>query len=128
MIKVYFYKEGAAVFINNEKTFISEQAAKVLSFRSGNYEEHQKLMGALEIFAHSRDEFTNPTDESVIAFAEKCTVEEYEKHINGFKFSAWFLLLDGKAIEGAVYRNGTQMPDNDEIDALYNIYLNQVGK
>ena len=106
--KIYSTKEGAAIYVNNEKVIISEQAAAILNFDNDPFDGsiNTKVLSYLINATESKNVFTEPKDLDIIATAEKCRIETFYKEINGFNFKGWLIFKEGVCIGMNIERNG----------------------
>ena len=108
MKKIYSTKEGSAIYVNNEKVIISNQAAAVLSFDSDPFDGsiNTRVLSYLVNATESKNAFTEPKDLDIVATAEKCRIETFDKEINGFNFKGWFIFKESVCIGMNIERNG----------------------
>lgn len=106
--KIYFTKEGAAVYINNVITGISEQAANVLSFDSDPFDGsiNPKVLNFIVAATESANAFTEPKDLDLIKTAGACRIETFDKEVKGFNFKGWFIFKGAICIGILLERNG----------------------
>lgn len=106
--KIYSTKEGSAIYVNNEKVIISEQAASILNFDNDPFDGsiNAKVLSFLSNATESKNAFTEPKDLDIVATAEKCRIEAFDKEINCFNFKGWFLFKECVCIGMKIERNG----------------------
>lgn len=88
-MKVYNYKTGKSVFINNVKTDISEETAFVIESNPIFPEEMYKTLGL------NRVTFVQDSDETILKLAENTQVENFTFKSEQNDFDVTFLLYNG---------------------------------
>lgn len=88
-MKIYNYKTGKAVFINNVKTDISEETAFVLESSPIFPEEMYKDLGL------NRVTFVRDSDETTLKLAGNTQIENFTLKNEQYDFNVTFLLYKG---------------------------------
>lgn len=119
-MKIYNYKTGKAVFINNVKTEISEDVAMVLErrpcFPKQMYEDLE-----LEHVTFVRD-----SDETTLKLAENTTVERFVVKKGDWDFDVTFLLYNGSVFSVYGDYNGQDagLLRQFDLNQVYNEFKN----
>ncbi|RHJ76134.1 hypothetical protein [Parabacteroides sp. AM08-6] len=94
-MRVYNYKDGKAVFVNNERTFISENVAKVIEIGI-NYPDNLQADAGV-----TTPDFVRHKDEDILKMAELVEVEHFvipekQTDITFFLYKGKVLKISGK--------------------------------
>ena len=112
-MKVYNYKTGKAIFVNNEKIGISNKVAEILE----NYTIFPKQM--YQNLGIDKNEFVQDRDEDILRMAEATEVEHFESNGEN-NFDVTFMIYGGSVF--GVYGEY----EGQDASCLGNFDLNQV--